>query len=454
MDDTIGEEDVGRASSDYMIEGQLNQLGIPDTPEWVESEVVPEAPEAFADPSILEDQTYVREYGTKFEPDPYLRLIGGDRAYKKLTTNEERLNWLDKKIKMAESPGFQGLGEVWETQEWIDQMEGEKERVLEYVGQFQTGGVIPKGKVGLAGEGSAPESVGGQMLEGPTLVSGGEKGTRVKRETPIRRNEMMASLSSALGEAPPDPRDIPRGPYNPPPDPSTADQPKWFSKSPFFKDTPNPWWKNELFDNIPAGPPSHLPEGSSGYNVVAKVFDKRRKKAKKAIGWDIGPLTAGMLWAARTMMSRRVKAHEELGFDAGSLSKGNLWRAKVMQKREAAGGTKGQIWQAKTMAKRAGDSENWKNYIMETVMVDTGIHGKMKETLPKATANVQTGGNQVQLGMTIVGAGRVGSKTITVQTNVDTSSTWSSRSGSTQTTQQGFSINNNHTQPPQTGRAA
>ena len=85
------------------------------------------------------------------------------------------------------------------------------------------------------------------------------------------------------------------------------------------------------------GPPSHLPEGSSGYNVVAKVFDKRRKKAKKAVGWDIGPLSGGMLWAAKTMMSRRVKAHEGLGFDAGSLSKGNLWRATLVDAKTRSG---------------------------------------------------------------------------------------------------------------------
>jgi hypothetical protein len=84
----------------------------------------------------------------------------------------------------------------------------------------------------------------------------------------------------------------------------------------------------------------------------------------------------------------------------------------------------------------------------------SGIFNSVMSKLPDVQAQVQTGGNQVQLGMTIVGAGRVGSKTITVTTNTDTSSTWSSTSGSTQTTQQGFPVNNNHTQPPQTGRDA
>ena len=44
MDDTMGEEDAGRASSDFMIEAEINQLGIPDTtesPDWVEPEKVP-----------------------------------------------------------------------------------------------------------------------------------------------------------------------------------------------------------------------------------------------------------------------------------------------------------------------------------------------------------------------------------------------------------------------------
>ena len=310
-----------------------------------------------------------------------------------------------------------------------------------FSGNFQTGGMIPKGKVGLAGE-SGPESVKGTMLDGPTLVSGGEKGTRVRRETPSR-NDMMSSLSSALGEAPPDPRDIPRGPYNPPSDPSTADQPKWFSKSPFFKDIPNPWWKNELFDNIPAGPPSGIPEDSGGYPIIVKQLKRRRETAKKAVGWDIGPLTKGMLWAAKTMMSRTREAHEKLGFNAGPLSKGNLWRATVMQKREAAGGTKGQIWAAKTEAKRAGDSENWKNYIRETVMVDTGHHAMMKESFQYKNPEAPRNDTALQQ------AGQMSTVVVTNQTNVQNISTASSTSNqkSVGSTQQSIPITNMNPAP-------
>ena len=54
--------------------------------------------------------------------------------------------------------------------------------------------MIPKGKVGLAGE-AGPESIGGQMLDGPTLVSGGEKGTRVRREKPTISAKDLAGQS-------------------------------------------------------------------------------------------------------------------------------------------------------------------------------------------------------------------------------------------------------------------
>ena len=84
----------------------------------------------------------------------------------------------------------------------------------------------------------------------------------------------------------------------------------------------------------------------------------------------------------------------------------------------------------------------------------SNVMSSFSNLLPKATASVQTGGNQVQLGMTITGAGRIGTQTITVTTNTDTSSTWSSTTGSTQTAQRGFPVNNNHTQPPYTGRDA
>ena len=77
-----------------------------------------------------------------------------------------------------------------------------------------------------------------------------------------------------------------------------------------------------------------------------------------------------------------------------------------------------------------------------------------KSVIPNVSAQVTTGGNEVQLGMTIAGVGRIGSRTIIRNTNVDTSSTFASSSGSTQTTQQGMSVNNNHTQPPQQGRDA
>jgi hypothetical protein len=84
----------------------------------------------------------------------------------------------------------------------------------------------------------------------------------------------------------------------------------------------------------------------------------------------------------------------------------------------------------------------------------SSIFSSVMNKMPTVEAQVQTGGNQAQLGMVVVGAGRIGSRTITVTTNTDASSSWSSTSGSTQTTQTGFSVNNNHTQPPYTGRDA
>ena len=80
------------------------------------------------------------------------------------------------------SMGFWGQ---WETGDVNKENRTGEHFHFQLAGNFQTGGMIPKGKVGLAGEGKGQESVGGQMLEGPTMVSGGEKGTRVKREAPV-----------------------------------------------------------------------------------------------------------------------------------------------------------------------------------------------------------------------------------------------------------------------------
>jgi hypothetical protein len=82
----------------------------------------------------------------------------------------------------------------------------------------------------------------------------------------------------------------------------------------------------------------------------------------------------------------------------------------------------------------------------------TNIMSLFKSVLPSAT--VTTGGNQVQLGMNISGAGRVGNRVITVTTNTDMSQTYQNTSSTKSITQQGMSVNNNHTQPPQTGRDA
>ena len=92
--------------------------------EWVESEVVPEAPEAFADPSILEDQS----------PEGKDWWIGEDGKLNIMIT-------------------------------------GGPDSEVPFAGAFQTGGVIPKGKVGLAGEGKGPESVGGKYVRWP-IISG------------------------------------------------------------------------------------------------------------------------------------------------------------------------------------------------------------------------------------------------------------------------------------------
>jgi hypothetical protein len=66
---------------------------------------------------------------------------------------------------------------------------------LEYAGKFQTGGMIPEGKVGLAGEGKGQESVGGFMLSGPTLVEGP---ARVKREDMLNRKLAMKESGQDL----------------------------------------------------------------------------------------------------------------------------------------------------------------------------------------------------------------------------------------------------------------
>ena len=142
----------------------------------------------------------MRKYGTKFEPNPDLDFtIWPIRAYNKLTTNKERLEWLDKKIKLTERSDFMALPERDLSIKASGQMRDERERVLEYAGQFQTGGMIPKGKVGLAGEGSAPESVKGTMLGGPSLVEGP---ARVRRESGLDKKKAMKETGSdfAMGQ--------------------------------------------------------------------------------------------------------------------------------------------------------------------------------------------------------------------------------------------------------------
>ena len=74
---------------------------------------------------------------------------------------------------------------------WMkDETKGDE---VPFAGEFQTGGVIPKGKVGLAGEGSVPESIRGRLLGGPTLVKGP---ARVKREGELDRKLAMEETGS------------------------------------------------------------------------------------------------------------------------------------------------------------------------------------------------------------------------------------------------------------------
>ena len=145
-------------------------------------------------------EEYVRQYGAKYERDPNLDfIITPTRKYDKLITNEERLRWLDRHIKLFESPEFMQVGETGRTLQAIEGLESEKERVLQYAGQFKGGGMIPKGKVGLAGEGSAPESVKGTMLGGPSLVEGP---ARVRRESGLDKKKAMKETGSdfAMGQ--------------------------------------------------------------------------------------------------------------------------------------------------------------------------------------------------------------------------------------------------------------
>ena len=74
--------------------------------------------------------------------------------------------------------------------------------------------------------------------------------------------------------------------------------------------------------------------------------------------------------------------------------------------------------------------------------------------LPKATATVSGDGTSAQLTMQLAGAGRIGQKTIIINATTDSSSSFSTSVNNTETHQKAMSINNNHTQPPQTGRDA
>ena len=116
-----------------------------------------------------------------------------------------------------------------------------------------------------------------------------------------------------------------------------------------------------------------------------------------------------------------------------------------MQKREKAGGTKGQIWAAKTAARRVGDKENWRNYVREIIMVDTGYHGMQAEKFvyknPEAARVNDT---------TLQQAGQQTTVSVVNQSttqNISTASS-SSKQNNVGQTQQSIPISNTHGAAP------
>ena len=85
--------------------------------------------------------------------------------------------------------------------------------------------------------------------------------------------------------------------------------------------------------------------------------------------------------------------------------------------------------------------------------IQNGVNA-LNNVFNKASTAMVGDGASAQLALQLMGAGKFGQRVIVINTDTDLSTTFATSTDNTQTYSKGFSVNNNHTQPPQTGRDA
>ena len=83
--------------------------------------------------------------------------------------------------------------------------------------------------------------------------------------------------------------------------------------------------------------------------------------------------------------------------------------------------------------------------------IQNGVNA-LNNVFNKASTAMVGDGASAQLALQLMGAGKFGQRVIVINTDTDLSTTFATSTDNTQTYSKGFSVNNNHTQPPQTGR--